>query len=293
MMAHWTLRLALATCLFSLSLGCRNNDLVEAELRTRDKELRQLKGELSSAEWENETLSRELQCLRQGSPLPPEVAAQTGTVRQLTLGRQTGGYDRDDKHGDDALQVVVEPRDGDGHVIKAPGALHVEALEINSQGMKLPLSAWDLSPAELRRTWHSGLFSTGYIVILPWQKWPTSGNVRIIVRFILSDGRLFEAEKDVRVRLMTPSDRQLPPPAVNEPLGPAVPGIPIPLPPPRKLEEVPLPKSQAWWIVPQKDSKTIQASWKPETKEEHSLADAVELHSPIPLTRELGEQEGP
>jgi hypothetical protein len=157
----------------------------------------------------------------------------------------------------------------------------------------LPLSTWDVSPADLRRTWHSGLFSTGYVAILPWQKWPTSDKVRIVVRFILPDGRLFEAEKDIRVRLMSPSDRQLPPPAVSEPLGPAIPGTPIPLPPPRKLEEVPPPKNQAWWIVPEKDSKTIQASWRVESKEEPSLADAVELQRPMPLNRELGEQEVP
>jgi hypothetical protein len=288
--ASATVGLALALSLWGL--GCHNNDLVEAELRTRERELRQLRGELTSAEWANESLSRELQDFRHGTPTPPELASQTYAVRQIALGRQTGGYDREDKHGDDALQIVVEPRDGDGHVIKAPGALHVEALEITSQGVKLPLSTWDVSPAELRRSWKSGLFSTGYILVLPWQRWPTSDKVRVVVRLILPDGRLFEADKDVKIRLVPEAERHLPP-VISEPLGPAVPGQPIPLPAPRKLEEGPGSKNQAWWMVPRKENLFVQASLKSASPHETSIADAVQLETPAPLTHEPGESDEP
>jgi len=282
----------LALALSLLGLGCHNNDLVEAELRTRERELRQLRGELTSAEWQNEALSHELQDLRHGTPIAPELASQTYAVRQITLGRQTGGYDREDKHGDDAIQVVVEPRDGDGHVVKAPGALHVEALEITSQGVKMPLSTWDVSPAELRRSWRSGLFSTGYILVLPWQRWPTSDKLRVVVRFILADGRLFEADKDVKIRLVPAAERQLPP-AITEPLGPAVPGQPIPLPPPRKLEEGPGSKNQAWWTLPRRENTFVQTSLKSASPREASIADAVQLERPAPLTHEPGESDEP
>jgi hypothetical protein len=270
--------------------GCRNSDLVEAELRSRDRELRHLRGELTSAEWENQALTHVLQGIRQGSPISPELASQIYTIRQITLGRQTGGYDRDDKHGDDALQVVVEPRDCDGHVLKAPGALHVEAMEINAEGVKLPLSAWDLGPEEVRRSWRSGLLTTGYVAILPWQKWPSFEKVRVVVRFILADGRLFEADKDIRVRLLPAAARQLP--TVTEPLGPAVPGTPRPLPAPQKIEPAPSPKNQAWWLPAGNDGKTIQASLITEPDEEEpSLADAVKLLKPVPLSSEPGEPD--
>src|SRR5205823_5874787 len=99
----------------------------------------------------------------------------------------------DRQPGDEALLVVVEPRDEQDQRIKAPGAVHVEALEVNSEGLKSPLSSWDVLPEQLRRAWREGLFGTGYYVILPWKVWPTCPQLRVVVRFTLSDGRAFEA----------------------------------------------------------------------------------------------------
>src|SRR5205807_409209 len=110
-------------------------DLVEAELRTRENDLREMRADLNRTECQNEALLREIQALRQGgvSHFSPEQASQSYTLKQITLGRGTGGYDNDDCPGDEALQVVVEPRDCDGHTIKAPGELHVEALQITPE----------------------------------------------------------------------------------------------------------------------------------------------------------------
>jgi hypothetical protein len=211
-----------------LAVGCRSNcDLVEAELRARESDLDHVRAELYRAEAQNQALARELHDLRHTSaakPLP-EVAAQTGTVSQVVLGRQTGGYDDDNCPGDEALQVVLEPRDTDGQSIKAPGALRVVVLQVSAEGLKAPLSSWELSPDQLRRTWHNGLLSTGYHVILPWKTWPTSPRLRVIAQFSLADGRIFEADKDVTVHLPPPAYRTAP----IEP-GPEVAPAPRPAP---------------------------------------------------------------
>jgi hypothetical protein len=228
--------------IFSLLEGCQRSDLVEAELRTRERELREIKDELNRAACANEALVRELQAVRQGASakLTPELASQTYTLKQINLGRGTGGYDDDHYPGDEGLQIVLEPKDCDGHTIKAPGALHVEAQEINAEGLKIPISAWDVAPEQLRRTWRNGFISTGYFVVLPWQNWPSSEKVRVTARFLLADGRLFEADKDITIRLTPAAYRK---PAVpSEILGtpvPALPGETVPLPMPRK--EAPLP----------------------------------------------------
>jgi hypothetical protein len=160
-----------------------------------------------------ESLRRELGALRGISPshLTPEGASQTYGVTAVTLGRGTGGYDAEAGPGDEALQVVVEPRDPDGHTIKAPGTMEVQALEITKEGLKVPISTWTVSPDQLRRSWKSGLLSTGYSLILPWQMWPSSEKVRVVVRFKLEDGRLFEADKDVTVRVAPEHKRFMPP----------------------------------------------------------------------------------
>ncbi|MBV9124899.1 MAG: hypothetical protein JO112_16215 [Planctomycetes bacterium] len=107
--------------------------------------------------------------------------------------------------------MVLEPRDPDGQAIKAPGSVHVTALEKNPEGVKTPLDSWDMTPEQLRRTWRSGLFSTGYFLILPWKHWPTSPKLRVEVQFTLADGRLFEADKDITIHLRPESSHPAPP----------------------------------------------------------------------------------
>lgn len=209
-----------------LLAGCRNCDLVEAELRTREREIRELHADFLRVECENEALHREVRGLRQSTSHPTvEEASQSNTIRQIVLGRQTGGADEDNCPGDEALVIVCEPRDGDGHALKAPGKLVVEALEINREGLKSPLGTWELSDAELRRTWRSGLLSNGYHVTLPWKSWPTSDRLRVVARLTLPDGRAFEADKDVRIRLTAAAHRKpmsAPPPTLKLPDGPEV-----------------------------------------------------------------------
>ncbi len=214
----------LLSALFLALPGCRSSAKVESELRRREAELREVKDELEHTVCVNESLHRQLGEIHSsniGGPVCPEQVAATATVVKLVLGRQTGGYREDNCTADDALQVVVEPRDCDGSPLKAAGTVHIEALEIGKDGLKTPLSSWDLNTNQLGRTWKSGLWSSGYFIILPWKTRPTNEKLRVIVQLTLSDGRVFEADKDVTVRL----SRNTPP------------VIPESLPPPRPLEK--------------------------------------------------------
>src|SRR5438046_2209270 len=129
--------LPISVCLVGFT-GCKSCDLVEAELRTRENAMYDMRAEMSQLEAQNEALLRELQAVRQSPSgrITPEQASQLYTLKQITLGRGTGGYDNDDLPGDEALQVVIEPRDGDGHTIKVPGSVHVDAFEISQEGIK-------------------------------------------------------------------------------------------------------------------------------------------------------------
>jgi hypothetical protein len=285
------------------AVGCRNNDLVEAELRTRENDVRALRADLAQAELHNEALMRELSAIRHGAPpaFTPELASQTYTLKQISLGRGTGGYDDDNCPGDEALQVVVEPKDCDDHTIKAPGTLHVDALEISQEGLKMPLCSWDVPPPHLRRLWRSGLLSTGYFVVLPWKNWPSSEKIRVVAHFTLADGRVFEAEKDVTIRLTPIAYRKTPPAFPLE--TPPEPGLPtsdvIPLPAPRKADpETSTPTSRAWWMVPDSkpvtagpktktDSSSVTAAWRPVA--EPSIVDSIELLRPTCLRYQPGE----
>jgi hypothetical protein len=127
--------------------------------------------------------------------------------------------------------VVVVPRDGDGAAVKVPGRVTVSAFEVSREGLKSPIGRWEIAPEQLRRTWKSGLLSSGYFVPLQWDKPPATERVRLVARLTTLDGREYEADKDVTVRPLTgivPA-----PPAILPP--PSVPQLP------RGVEELPPP----------------------------------------------------
>ncbi|MBI3822188.1 MAG: hypothetical protein HY289_05855 [Planctomycetes bacterium] len=187
--------------LITASAGCRNKtDLVEMELRTREQLYREVLSQQQSSEARMLALQLEIEALRKGSKISPEQAASTYGLKRIVLGRATGGFDNDGLPGDEVLQVVVEPRDYDDHAIKAPGTLQIIALEITPQGVKLPLCTWDISNEQLRQNWKQGLLSTGYTLMLPWKQFPAHEQVRVVVRFVTPDQRVYEADKDIKVR---------------------------------------------------------------------------------------------
>src|SRR4051812_14996619 len=143
--AVWMAALSLAG-----AAGCRSKcDLVEAELRTKDRQLREAHGELMRAETMNEALENTLRDQRAAGP-PVGRPSPLTLVKDVQLGRGTGGIDEDKVPGDEGIQVVLVPRDVDASPIKAPGLLRVTALEITPEGMKVPLSTWDVSANKLR-----------------------------------------------------------------------------------------------------------------------------------------------
>ncbi len=251
-----------------LVCGCRhNNQLLENELRAKEALYREALGDLKRIEAQNEALQRELGAVRTvpGAMLPPEIAAPIFGLKRIALGRGTGGYDSDNLPGDEALLVVVEPRDCDDHIVKVPGSLHLTAVEINGQGLKNPLCWWELTPEQLRPLWKQGLLSTGYSVILPWTVFPRCENVRVVAQFKLADGRVFEADKDVKVRLL-PLAPAAPPAA---PPAPPLPVLPMPAP------VQPGPHS---FILPSGGVQETPLRWSPAP-----LTDAVDLGRPLPL----------
>ena len=287
---RWSNLLILASALLAALSGCRNCDLVEAELRNRNEDLRTAKAELAKAEFINDSLSREVTALRQQGPgkITPELAAQTTTIKEIVLNRQTGGYDQDKLPGDEALMVAFEPKDGDGHTIKAPGTAQVTAQEVSKEGLKTTLCVWDISAEELRRSWHEGLFSKGYQVILPWKNLPNSEHLRVTVRFNLADGRAFEADRDVTVRLIPPASRKSMPAPIflDSPLGGTILKPAVPLPMPRNSQSnKPRAEEAAWWEQPRAPAPAAPAleevHWRPKYPQP-SLADSVEMGKPVP-----------
>jgi hypothetical protein len=231
---RFPLAMLAAAGLCAAATGCRSNShQVEAELRKRETDVRELREELDSCGAHNRALQMELRAVH-GEPVldPSRNFELSFPVRSLTLGRQTGGRELEGAPGDGALQVVLEPRDAEGHAIKIPNAAAViQVTEIGPDGLKHALSMWEIPPEQLRVHWRSGLLTTGYVLVLPWKIPPTTEKLRVVALLRLADGRAFEADKDVTIRLPSGTKPRIMPPA--SPPGEPTDG-PI-LPPPRPV----------------------------------------------------------
>jgi hypothetical protein len=198
--------------------GCRSrSDLVEAELRTKDRMLREAQVEVGRTRAVNEALEREFLQRQQGTCARPNNIVTAG-LKDITLASGTGGVDNDNLPGHEALEVVVVPRDEDSHPVKAVGTLNIAAWEIMPGGVKVPLCTWEVSANDLRSTWKSGLIGSGYHVILNWNKLPTQDKLRVAAQLTLPDGRIFEADKDISIRPLPAV--KAPPPEKTMPVGP-------------------------------------------------------------------------
>jgi len=215
----------------ALCAGCRGrSDLVEAELRTKDRMLRCLQEENQRLGSLTEAFAT---TVANQPPCPPGRGAVHSRVADIQVGRGTGGLDEDRCQGDEGLVVVIVPRDSEGTAIKADGSARVTALQITPEGLKSPLSTWEVTPGNLRRNWKSGLLSTGYFIALPWQVIPIAEKLRVVVQFQTPDGAVFEAERDIQVRL--PHAPRGEPPASSGGLPPPVPFEGGSLPPPTPI----------------------------------------------------------
>jgi hypothetical protein len=268
--------------------GCHSCERVENELRAREREARDLKCQLEGEHALNLALQNEVRVSRGEMPAPDGLAPPpvlTSPVKSLTLGRQTGGYDGDGQPGDEALQVVLEPRDCDNQAVKVPAAAEIVAAEILPDGHKRPLSVWQVNSDKLRCSWRGGLLGSGFFVVLPWQAPPTTEKLRVTARLILPDGRSFEADRDVTVKLL-PGVKRMPPadgPVVPPRMEPADPLPPEQKPePPKKAPDgpvLPFPRpdgpaarrkgaggdAAAWWAVPESARSTATPAERPPT----------------------------
>jgi hypothetical protein len=221
-------RIGAALMLLAAVAGCRSSslELVEGELREKEKQLDDLKHESDRKDLQIQALEADIDRLqRKAAKAAGEPMGSVVLVKKITLGRSTGGYDLEPKiPGDEALQVVLEPRDIDDQSVKAPGCVHIDLYEVNPQGLEFLISDWDLSAKEVRNKWDAPLIGgPAYRIILPWKSWPNYEDMRVVVMFTTPEGQRFQADKKFTIRM--PADRvkpeQLHAPKPMQPPAPA------------------------------------------------------------------------
>jgi hypothetical protein len=220
---------ALELLLSAGCLGSRGNvELLEAKLRQQQdladryqRQLAQTQSELTVAQQETDVLRKQL--ADEGErPLPAEYTQNLFQVTGLQFKPLlTGGRDRDGQSGDDVLVALIAPYDEHGDVVKLPGALEIEALDMTRPEGERQVAHRAFSPQEARGLWKSGFLAAGFQCEVPWQQPPTSEELLLHARLSTADGRQFDATHTVRVQTAGGGDspRRLSPPAEARPVG--------------------------------------------------------------------------
>jgi hypothetical protein len=209
-------------------LGSRGNvDLLEAKLRQQQdladryqRQLAQTQGELTAAHQEADLLRAQL-ADRGEHPLPSEYTQNLFQVTGLEFkSLLTGGRDRDGQPGDDVLVALIAPYDEHGDVVKLPGALEIEALDMTRPEGERQVAHRQFSPQEARELWKSGFLAAGFQCEVPWRAPPSSEELLLHARLSTADGRQFDTTHKVRVQTAAvgESPRRLAPPAEARPV---------------------------------------------------------------------------
>lgn len=234
------------TCALLGPVGCHQANLVESPLFLPGREGSDNRSALNRPDGLQQTAATETPNAKSTSTPTTSPVAPAESLKRLTLGPLTGGYDGDEQPGDEALLVVLEPRDATDHPVPVVGNLQIIALQTSPEGVKSTLCVWEMTTEELRTHWKSGPSASGYSLILPWKAWPMHEQLRVVARMCVTGGKLFEVDKDVRVHLAPTAARSA--------------QTPLPLPPNPIFVE---PVSHQTWAQP--------------------LAGAVRLLRPVPL----------
>lgn len=210
-------------------LGSRGNvELLEAKLRQQQdladryqQQLAQTQSELTVAQQEADVLRKQI--TDQGEhPLPAEYTQNLFQVTGLQFKPLlTGGRDRDGRPGDDVLVALIAPYDEHGDVVKLPGSLEIEALDMTRPEGERQVAHRQFSPQEARALWKSGFLAAGFQCEVPWRQPPASEELLLHARLSTADGRQFDAMHTVRVQTAAGGDspRRLAPPAEARPVG--------------------------------------------------------------------------
>lgn len=197
--------LILLVCYLLPVIGCArgNVELLEAQLRNREAELRSLSGQLELREQELARSEREIRLLQQqlaDKPVAPEAIAKLAQIEKIEINSSlTGALDQDDYPGDDVLNVVVSPLDGLGDVVRLDGDIAIEALDPSLPENERSLGRWQIGLADAESSWHDGFIGQGYQLTTPWQRLPRSKELILLARYKTPDGREFSATRNISV----------------------------------------------------------------------------------------------
>lgn len=114
----------------------------------------------------------------------PDRLGKLFRVNHIHLARYTGGVDTDGKPGHDAVKVFLEPRDADGHTLKAAGDVEIRLYDLAADANGRVIGQCRF-PVETMGDHFAGGFGVYHFrFYCPWTRRPEEGKVTVWVRFV-------------------------------------------------------------------------------------------------------------
>jgi hypothetical protein len=105
-------------------------------------------------------------------------------VQSVSLGRYTGGIDKDGKAGDDGIKVYLEPTDQAGSVIKAAGEVKVRLYDLAAAPSENLVGEFRFDVDEVAKHWSGGFGVYHYSFECLWgDKPPKHDEITVRVEF--------------------------------------------------------------------------------------------------------------
>ncbi len=180
----------------------------------------------------------------------PALPDDNREVAQVEIiGMASDGFEADGRAGDDGVQFVLQPRDGQGRPIDAAGPISVVIVDPLPEGKSVRVARWDLTTRQAAGYHDPSL--QGFHLQLPWPaSQPKHSRLRLFVRYTTADGRNVQAEKEIAVNLL---DGRRPAESVARRDPPVQPGVAAPVYQERVLAQ-----------PPQSEPRRKRPEWSPE-----------------------------
>ncbi len=197
----WMSALMLCGC-----LGRGDPDLLRARLREQQEHLVEVERRMETAQTDLKRARHEAEQLRaeltrSGTQVvAAEYAESLVRASKLQINSlMSGGLNRDERPGDDALVAYISLVDDDGEVIKLPGTVELTLLDPSLPEPARQVGQWRFSAEDCRSKWTRGFTGAGYQFTVPIEQPIQHEQLVLNAKLTTADKRVFDASQMVRV----------------------------------------------------------------------------------------------
>lgn len=122
-------------------------------------------------------------------------------LQRVRITKYTNLFDKDKDGKKETLIVYLQPIDQDGDIIKAPGDVHVQLLDLDKDKDPALLGKWHITPNKLRKLWLNALLKTNYRLTFDVSQKVETFDEPLTVTVTFTDyltGKVFEEQRLIK-----------------------------------------------------------------------------------------------